>query len=113
MSRSDADRTVAAVAKALGGDHPEEIQRILASIAARAVEDEEAEIEREVEALGEAIERGEIECARCGKTLGQIHASVWTRTTGTVYYCHDNDGSCYVSATRERYPELRVTEERL
>lgn len=73
--------------------------------------EEEAEIEREVEELGEAIERGEIKCARCGKTLGQVHASVWTKRTGTVYFCHDSDGSCYVSATREAYPELRVSEE--
>lgn len=67
--------------------------------------------DEEEEALFEAGP-GERKCARCEKVLGEIYASVWTKATGEIFYCHDDDGSCYVTATRESYPELRVTEER-
>lgn len=39
MARTEEAKTVAAVAKALAGNHPPEIERILVSIAARAARD--------------------------------------------------------------------------
>ena len=40
MARSEADKTVAAVAKALAGNHPPDVERTLISIAVRAIESE-------------------------------------------------------------------------
>ena len=48
------------------------------------------------------------QCARCGKKLTEIFASVWSSEHGEVFYCHDNDGTCYVGATMNGYPELRT-----
>lgn len=48
-------------------------------------------------------------CARCGKDLAPmngVYASVWSSDRGEIFYCHDDEGTCYVPATRERYPEL-------
>lgn len=46
------------------------------------------------------------ECARCGKALNGLYASVWSSSRGEVFYCHDDDGTCYVPATWAGYPEL-------
>lgn len=47
-------------------------------------------------------------CARCGKDLsGGIYASVWNSEHGEIFYCHDDDGTCYVPATWAGYPELK------
>lgn len=45
-------------------------------------------------------------CARCGKELDGLYASVWSSDRGEVFYCHDDEGTCYVGATIGGYPEL-------
>lgn len=46
------------------------------------------------------------QCARCGKALTDLYASVWSSSRGEVFYCHDDDGTCYVGATMAGYPEM-------
>lgn len=50
-------------------------------------------------------------CARCGKQLDQLAASVYNGATKTtLYYCHDDDGDCYGPATWAGYPEFEKEE---
>lgn len=50
-------------------------------------------------------------CARCGKKLDDLYASVWRSDGSELFYCHDDDDDCYGPATWAGYREFDSVDE--